>query len=121
VRVLVVDDSVAVRTRLVDLLAEQAGVGAVEGTGDAADAIERIRSTRPDIVVLDVHLRDSNGLTVLAAFERAAHRPCFVVLTNDASEHYRRAARNRGADYFLDKSSEFERVVAIVKDQIAAR
>jgi len=121
VRVLIVDDSSAVRARLVELLDEQTEVSIVDGTATAAEAIEKIRSTRPDFVVLDIHLGEGNGLSVLVAFKNVVPRPCFIVLTNDASERYRRAAFDRGADFFLDKSSEFERVVAIVNNQIAAR
>lgn len=120
-RVLVVDDSSAVRARLLELLDEQTEVSSVDETATAAEAIEKIRITRPDFVVLDIHLGEDSGLSVLVPFNNVTPRPCFIVLTNDASEHYRRAALDRGADYFLDKSSEFERVVTIVKDKIAAR
>jgi len=117
VRILVVDDSSAVRARLVSLLAEQPGVTSLAEAATGEDALMHIRAHRPDVVVLDLQLPVMSGLELLSAF-RAEPRPCFIVLSNNAEPQYRREANARGADHFFDKSTEFDRVVPVVAELI---
>jgi CheY-like chemotaxis protein len=122
VKVLVVDDSRAVRTRLAEMIREVAGVADVSEAADAAGALAQLHRVRPHLVVLDVHLPDESGLQLLPKL-RANHGgelPMIVVLTNDASEYHRRECVARGADAFFDKSSEFDQVVALVAKRIVA-
>ncbi len=117
VRILVVDDSSAVRTRLLALLAEQPGVTSIAEASTAEDALVHIRAQQPDVVVLDLQLPAMSGLDLLSAFS-AEPRPCFIVLSNNAGPQYRREANARGADHFFDKSTEFDRVVPVVAELI---
>jgi two-component system, OmpR family, response regulator len=121
VQILVVDDSQAIRSRLVAMIAETDGVVAVHEASTADDAVARIEALRPDIVVLDLHLPGRNGLDILAAYQFAAVRPCFVVLTNEATGHHHRQSKMLGADHFFDKTSEFNSVIALIAELAAGR
>src|ERR1700722_5648902 len=101
-RVLVVDDSPAVRRRIAALLREVAGVAEI----DAAAALAMAEARAPGLVVLDLHLGGPGGLHVLASFKRLPLAPSVAVLTNDASDAHRRECLAKGADYFFDKSKE---------------
>jgi two-component system OmpR family response regulator len=116
VQILVVDDSSAIRSRLVAMIAETKGVVAVHEAANGDDALAQIDALRPDIVVLDLHLPGRNGLEVLSLYQFAAVRPCFVVLTNEATGHHRRQSKMLGADHFFDKSSEFPSVLALIAE-----
>lgn len=113
-RVLIVDDSAAVRSRLAAMIGEQDGVTEVIEAGDGDEALAIIGRQRLDVVILDLHLPGTNGLAVLGTLGRATQRPRLVVLTNDATELHRRECTLLGADHFFDKSSEFDRVVALM-------
>jgi DNA-binding NarL/FixJ family response regulator len=108
VRVLVVDESRAVRDRLVVRLRD-AGLEVVAEAGSGAEAIAWVIAACPDGIVIDVLLPDRRGLDVLPALRSAAPRAVIVVLTN--APEYRPHCLARGADAFLDKSREFELVV----------
>jgi DNA-binding NarL/FixJ family response regulator len=114
-RVFVVEDSPVVADRLVSLLEGVAGVevvGRAEAAGAAQDAIGRLQ---PDLVTLDLQLADGLGFAVLDRAKHATPAPHVVVLTNHVSPQYRTRCLRGGADEFLDKATEFDRVVAVAE------
>lgn len=111
--VLVVDDTDAVRERLVELVASVTGVGQV-WQADGFYAARRVLATcRPDLVVLDIRLRDGSGVGLLPSLREAGRSPVVTMLTSFPLEPYRRRCMAAGADYFLDKSSEVDRLLEI--------
>jgi two-component system, NarL family, response regulator DevR len=113
VRVLVVDDSPAIRARLVAMLREVPGVEPYEAAG-ADEALEAIRASAPDLVVLDVHMPGMSGIDVLPIIKALPSPPVVVILTSHPTEHHRRISLAQGADFFFDKSRDFARVVELV-------
>jgi DNA-binding NarL/FixJ family response regulator len=113
VKVLVIDDSAAVRGRLVALLGELSGVEVFEAAG-ATQAIETLQRETLAIIVLDLHMPGMHGLTFLPILRRAQASAVVVVLTNDASPAHRRQCEERGANFFFDKSRDFERIADVV-------
>ncbi len=120
-RVLVVDDSPVVRTRLVALLAETGAVCVVAEAWDGLEAVRLARLHAPDAVVLDLNLPGMSGLEVLALLKAEPSPPVVVVLTNHPQERYRLACVRGGADFFFDKSHDFDRVVSAVVSTAAPR
>ena len=114
-KVLVVDDSVEVRTRLVLLLGEIEGVDEVLEADELGDALAAARAAGPRVIVLDLNLRGASGLTIVPMLKREHPRTIVVIFTNHASEANRRRCVSSGADFFFDKSSDFERVVELVR------
>ena len=100
-KVLVVDAAVAVRSRLVALLAE-GGVTVVAEAATSLHARAFAAEHSPDAIVLDVELPDRGGLSLI---EELAPKMTVLVLTNALS--YRRRCLMLGAHAFLDKSAEF--------------
>lgn len=64
VRVFVVDDQELLRLGISTLLAVERGIEVVGEAGRAVDALARIQATRPDVVLLDLHLPDGDGVTL---------------------------------------------------------
>jgi CheY-like chemotaxis protein len=113
VRVLLIDDSTVVRSRLVRLLEELGGIE-VEEADDAPDGLACARRQRPDAVILDIRLRTGNGLEVLQELKRGPSPPLVIMLTNHPSDYHRRWCEEHGADFFFDKTSEFEKVLDVL-------
>lgn len=119
-KVLVVDDAPAVRRRLAARVRE-AGGEPIE-IADAEAAIEATRVYAPDVVILDLHFGAGlSGLAALPRIKSVRSSTVVIVLTSQPSEPVRRECLARGADHFLDKSSEFERVAEIVQELARAR
>jgi DNA-binding NarL/FixJ family response regulator len=126
-RVLVVDDSAAVRQRLLSWLGESTRIEVREAV-HPRDALARLRATAADLVLLDLHLGPVAGsrcggplgLDLIGRIKRALPRVLVVVLSNAASESHRRECLRLGADYFFDKSLEFERAIELIASQAAS-
>jgi DNA-binding NarL/FixJ family response regulator len=120
-RILVVDDSEAVRVRIATLLRDIEGVELVAEAEDAAGAVDISRSLQPDFVILDLNLPGPSGLEVLPLLKQRSAASTIVVLTNHAGEAYARRCRDLGADYFFDKSKQFETAIDVVRSGVSAR
>jgi DNA-binding NarL/FixJ family response regulator len=116
VKVFLVEDSPLLRTRLEAMLAAIPGAEFAGHAEGADDAIREILALRPDAVVLDIHLKQGNGLDILRAVAKAAPGVAFYVLTNYPSAAHRASAERLGARGFFDKSTEF----SALRDTLAA-
>lgn len=103
-RVFVVDDHEMVREGLRRLIAAQDGFRVVGDAGTHADALARISATRPDLVVLDLHLPDADGLTTCREIVDRMPNLRVLVLTASSDPERRRATLRAGAAGFVVKS-----------------
>jgi CheY-like chemotaxis protein len=85
VRVLVIDDHVPYRRLLTRLLRSE-GYEVVGEAGTGQAAIELVRSTAPDVVLLDVVLPDFDGFEVARRLARTSARPAIVLISS--RQHY---------------------------------
>jgi DNA-binding NarL/FixJ family response regulator len=115
VTVFIVDGSSIIQERLITMLAELDGVEVVGQAQNVADAVRAIRARKPDLVIQDVQTADGSGLDLLAAIKQGERAPVVIVLTNDAYPPYRKAYLQAGADFFFDKSSEFDQIPEVLK------
>lgn len=113
--VFLVEDSLAIRARLAATIRGIEGAELVGEAGTVGAAIDGIRATHPRAVILDLQLEDGSGLEVLRAVHPSSPELHVAVLTNYATDQHRRACMDAGAEYFLDKSSDFPRIREIVQ------
>jgi len=112
--VLIVDDFPLIIERLIVLLNNLENVGPVFRAGGYSQAIPMLLEQDPDIIVLDIHLPDRNGIDLLRHIKKNHPEMIVIMLTNESSEYYRKLCNSLGADYFVDKSTEFDRIPAII-------
>jgi DNA-binding NarL/FixJ family response regulator len=116
-RIFLVDDSELVRKRLAQMLAGVPQTHVVGEAGDVREAINEIIAAKPDLVLLDISLEHGSGFEVLKALHQLEPSIDVYMLSNFASEPYRRHALRLGARGFFDKLNEMERV----RDMVAQR
>lgn len=116
-QVFLVEDSAQVVQRLEEMLAAIDGVRTVGSAARADDAIREVLTLHPDAVLCDVSLAQGTGFDVLRALNAQAPEVEVYMLSNFATEPYRRIAARLGARDFFDKSTELERM----RDTVAAR
>ncbi len=109
-----VEDSGPIRERLVALLSGTRSITVVGEADTPQRAVEGILRTRPDSVVLDIHLSGGSGLEVLKAVRSRAPGTVFIVLTNHPDSQYRRVFADAGASAFLDKSTQFNLIAETI-------
>src|SRR5262245_48573354 len=120
-RVLIVEDSKRLREQLEESIHSP---GRIEVAGYAeteAEAIEFLAHAPCHAVVLDLQLRQGNGLAVLKALRATADAQAVtvIVLTNFAFPHFRERSLKLGANYFFDKAREYDRVREVLEDLVA--
>jgi DNA-binding NarL/FixJ family response regulator len=116
-KIFLVEDSDLVLARLEALLGSLPGVRIAGTAAHAGRAVRSILDERPDMVLCDLKLATGSGFDVLRAVREAAPEIDVYMLSNFASEPYRRLAAELGARDFFDKSSDIERV----RDLVATR
>lgn len=117
-RVFITDDSKLVVERLADLLKDVSGVEVVGQAGNALDAVLSIQETNPDAVILDLQMPGGSGLDVLKAIRRGHPRLQVLICTNYPYPQYRDKCMAAGANYFLDKSADFDKIPTIFRQLI---
>jgi len=118
VRVYVVDDSEVVIERLKTILSEVKEIEVIGHANNPFDAIHGIRTLQPDAVILDLQMPGGSGIGVLLSIKKDHSVPIVLVLTNYPYPQYREKCMEAGADFFFDKSSEFEKIPEIFKELI---
>jgi DNA-binding NarL/FixJ family response regulator len=116
IRVLIADDSVVVRERLAEMVSELKGVELVGKAEDAIEARSLAEKLRPDVAILDVRMPGGSGVDVLHDIKRQNPRTKVIMLTAYPHPEVRNKCVQGGADYFLETSTEFARVLAILDD-----
>lgn len=117
-RVLLVEDSSLLAARLSELIRRLPDVDLIDTVQTESDAVSRISAGVPDVLILDLHLRSGSGFGVLRSLarEKAGRRPKVIILTNFGLPEYRREAENFGVEAFLDKSRDYFRLPALLRD-----
>jgi DNA-binding NarL/FixJ family response regulator len=117
-KVFIADDSGAIVERLVDLLEEVPGARLVGRAGNVLEAVRGIHEMNPDALILDLQMPGGSGLDVLRAVRMGHPLLQVLICTNYPYPKYREECFSAGANFFLDKSTEFEKIPAILRELI---
>ena len=115
VRVVVVDDELLIRSGLRALLDAADGVQVVGEAGDGAAAIDVVRRTEPDVVLMDVRMPLVDGVTATRRLCEAGTAAAVVILTTFGSDEHVLAAVRAGARGYLLKNSPIDTLVDAVR------
>ena len=113
-KVFLVEDSVPIRQRLVEMIESDGGNEIVGEATTYDDAVAGISATQPDVGIFDIKLQHGNGIEALAESKRRHPGLVGIVMSNYATPQHMKASAQAGAQYFLDKSADFERIAEIL-------
>jgi DNA-binding NarL/FixJ family response regulator len=117
IRVAVVDDHPMLRDGIASLLKQRAGLEVV-ATGDSVDdATSILGRADVDVLVLDVRLGTTSGLSALQRSK--SDRPAVVVLTAYAYPQYAQAALRLGASGFVLKNAPIDELIGAIRNAAA--
>ena len=103
-RILIVDDSRAMRMIVMRTL-RQAGYGGhtIDQAGDGVEALDSIRSNRPDLVLCDWNMPNKSGLELLEAAKTEQPNLNLGFVTSEGTAASKRVAMEMGACFFITK------------------
>ena len=114
-KIFIADDSREIRKRIIAMLSDL--VESIEMIGEAEnvqDAINSIHEFDPDVVILDIRMPGGSGIDVLKNIKKKNEVPIIIILTSYPYSQYRNKCMEAGADFFFDKSRDFEEIVKVV-------
>ena len=118
-RIYLVEDNLLIRENLTSTLTEMVGtvfVGCAEGEREAVEWLGN-DSNDWDLAIVDLFLKQGNGLGVVGACRTRATGKKLVVLTNYATPAVRERCMALGADAVFDKSNDIEKLVEFCTEQ----
>jgi DNA-binding NarL/FixJ family response regulator len=117
-KIYVVEDSPILRRLVMELLGAIEGVRMVGHADTAEVAVAEILERAPDAVIVDIMLTSGTGFDVMKAVHQTDPPPLLIVLSNFISFRYRNQAKELGATYFFDKSTEIVQLVHVIKQRV---
>jgi DNA-binding NarL/FixJ family response regulator len=113
--VLIVDDSQLVAERLEGMLFDASNeIRVIWHAQSSAEGKQAIHCASPDAIILDIRMPGGSGFEVLEEARRRNPAPLVIVLTNYPFPQYRDRCMRAGADYFFDKSTQFDQVAQVL-------
>ena len=120
-KLFLVEDSAFIREHLIEAIAATRKTEFVGCAETASDAVDKLSKVDCDAIVLDINLARGSGFEVLKSVRaNRARRPQVIIFTNYAYPYYRQLTMELGADFFLDKATEFNRLLQIIETLPAA-
>lgn len=114
IRVAIVDDHGIVRQGLRALLT-QPGIEVIGEAGSGDAAIQLARDYEPDVMLLDIRMKDGDGLQSLPIIKSVSPHTSVIMLTTYANPGYLARAINDGAAGYLSKETDPEKIVRAVR------
>lgn len=106
IRVFLVDDQTMIRAGFRSLLGKDERFDVLGDSGDPRQAIDRIESLRPDVVLLDISMPGLSGIDAIPLIRKAHPKVKIVMLTHHEGETFVEQALRAGADGYLSKDSD---------------
>lgn len=118
-KIMLVDDQASVREGLMMRLSLEPGICILSETGDIVRAVKAALELKPDLIIMDIEMSDSNLDGVMATQAIKARLPQIVIIILTIHDHksQREKALKAGADVFLAKT-RIEDLVDILRQEV---
>jgi DNA-binding NarL/FixJ family response regulator len=115
IRIFLADDHDIVREGIISVLHRERDLKVVGEAGDGREAIEKIRKTKPDVIIIDISMPNMNGIEVMEELLREQCPGKFIILTQHEKEEYIRLAMHAGASGYLVKYSITKDIIDAIR------
>lgn len=117
IRILLVDDQPEFRDFAAPMLDDHPDLQVVGQASTGAEALEKVASLRPDVVIVDVQMPGMNGFETTKKLLRLSPSVHVIIVSADDEPAYEGHARRAGAVAFLNKMDLMpETVVAVLEE-----
>lgn len=115
IRVLVADDHAILREGIKSLLAEHEEIEIVGEAADGVEAVEKVRSLKPDIVLLDIGMPRMNGIEATRQITKEVPETRVLILTMHEDEEYIFPIFQAGASGYVLKRTAMSELVSAIR------
>jgi DNA-binding NarL/FixJ family response regulator len=114
-QVLVVDDHPIVRQGLMHLIANEPDIDVCGGAASVDEAIEIVKAKHPDLVIIDISLKESHGLDLIARIKELSEHVRMLVWSMYDEKVYAERALRAGAMGYVNKQAPTEDVIRAIR------
>jgi pilus assembly protein CpaE len=115
IRLLIVDDIAETRENLRKLLQFESDIEVVGAARTGEEALQMARDTQPDVVLMDINLPDTDGITVTEALLREVRHAQIIMLSVQSDQDYLRQSMRAGARDFIAKPPASDELISSVR------
>ena len=115
-KLVIADDSSMMRERIKNQIKDFDEVNIVGEAVNGIIALEMILEFLPDLIFLDLQMPEMGGMEVLRKMNEAKLKTRVCILTNYSYPQYKAQCLALGAEYFLNKSDDFEKINGVISN-----
>ena len=112
--IVIADDSSLLRDRIKSTLNRIDDMLVINEAENGKEALQLIREKEPDLAILDIRMPELNGIEVLKKIRELKMNVKVCILTNYPYSQYKKRCFEAGADYFLSKTEDFEKINIVI-------
>lgn len=120
-RILIVDDHPLVRVGLSSLIDREADLEVCGETGTIAEAMELIRTTEPDLAIVDLSLADGNGLELIKRLAAESRAPKILVCSMHEESLFAQRVLCAGARGYINKQEATKHIIEAIHHLLAGK
>lgn len=114
-RILIIDDHPIIRQGLVQVIRQHSDLEVCGQTDGVVEGLQMIKSMSPDLVILDIALKDGHGLDLIRDVQAAGINVRLLIMSMHEEATYAERALRAGAHGYLPKSEGIEQVIEAVR------
>ena len=114
-RIFLVDDHPLVREWLTNLINQQADLAVCGEAEVAAQALQAITESKPDIAIVDIALKDSSGIELIKDLKQSCADVAVLVLSMHEESHYAERALRAGARGYIMKRETSRKIIGAIR------
>lgn len=115
-RILIVDDAQSVRESLSWLIEDEPGLTVVGSASNGSDAINETIRLRPDLVLLDIELPDTDGFAITRQLKTLPNPPRVVLLSVHGDGVFKQRGAEAGCDAYVEKGQGWPRLLTVLQE-----
>ena len=114
-KTLIVDDSADFRRRVGEILSSELDIEVVGQAADVEEALRKARALKPDVVLMDVRLPGTNGLSATREIQERMPDVKVIILSRFDLQEYREVAEACGASDYVVKRAMIRDLVPAIR------
>lgn len=121
IKILIADDQTLMREGLKTILDLEDDMEVIATAEDGLEAIEKAKEYNPDIILMDIQMPNLNGLESLKRIKEMNKNTRILILTTFTEEDYIVEGLSNGADGFLLKDMNYDKLISSIRDAAAGQ
>jgi DNA-binding NarL/FixJ family response regulator len=113
-KVLIVDSSIRIIERLEEILSEAENITAIHRAVSYEEATKLFKENKHDAVLLDIFLPRNESFKLLKEIKQTGCKTSVIILSVQTDNYVQERCKSLGADFFLDKYNEFEKIPGVI-------